>query len=113
MKICEQEQFSLFYNCFVLNLLEFFSHFYSNEVIENCYKVEVSFETELKLTSEKFLAIKINFVSGMKLDKRIEEAVPTGQQLQELGMRLRCLDEGSSDQVSPARPHSFKKIEIN
>jgi len=36
----------------------------------------------------------------MKLDKRIEEAVPAGQQLQELGMRLRCLDEGSSDQVS-------------
>ena len=35
----------------------------------------------------------------MKLDKRIEEAVPTGQQLQELGMRLRCLDDGS-DQVS-------------
>jgi hypothetical protein len=38
--------------------------------------------------------------SGMKLDKRIEEAVPTGQQLQELGMRLRCLDDGSSDQVN-------------
>jgi hypothetical protein len=37
---------------------------------------------------------------GMKLDKRIEEAVPAGQQLQELGMRLRCLDDGSSDQVS-------------
>lgn len=36
----------------------------------------------------------------MKLDKRIEEAVPAGQQLQELGMRLRCLDDGSSDQVS-------------
>ncbi|KAG5674039.1 hypothetical protein PVAND_004029 [Polypedilum vanderplanki] len=35
---------------------------------------------------------------GMKLDKRIEEAVPAGQQLQELGMRLRCLDDGSSDQ---------------
>jgi homeobox protein HoxA/B/C/D4 len=41
---------------------------------------------------------------GMKLDKRIEEAVPAGQQLQELGMRLRCLDDGSSDQVS-VRPH--------
>lgn len=39
----------------------------------------------------------------MKLDKRIEEAVPAGQQLQELGMRLRCLDDGSSDQVSTAR----------
>ncbi|KAL7017984.1 hypothetical protein ACKWTF_010591 [Chironomus riparius] len=35
---------------------------------------------------------------GMKLDKRIEEAVPAGQQLQELGMRLRCLDDGNSDQ---------------
>lgn len=35
----------------------------------------------------------------MKLDKRIEEAVPAAQQLQELGMRLRCLDDGSSDQV--------------
>lgn len=35
----------------------------------------------------------------MKLDKRIEEAVPAGQQLQELGMRLRCLDDGNSDQV--------------
>ena len=35
----------------------------------------------------------------MKLDKRIEEAVPAGQQLQELGMRLRCLDDGCSDQV--------------
>jgi hypothetical protein len=38
--------------------------------------------------------------AGMKLDKRIEEAVPAGQQLQELGMRLRCLDDGSSDQVT-------------
>ncbi|XP_040157772.1 homeotic protein deformed [Anopheles arabiensis] len=34
---------------------------------------------------------------GMKLDRRIEEAAPTGQQLQELGMRLRC-DDASSDQ---------------
>ena len=34
----------------------------------------------------------------MKLDRRIEEAAPTGQQLQELGMRLRC-DDASSDQV--------------
>lgn len=48
---------------------------------------------------------EINFsVPGMKLDKRIEEAVPAGQQLQELGMRLRCLDDGSSDQVSLS-PH--------
>lgn len=37
--------------------------------------------------------------AGMKLDRRIEEAVPAGQQLQELGMRLRC-DDASSDQVS-------------
>lgn len=37
----------------------------------------------------------------MKLDRRIEEAVPTGQQLQELGMRLRCDDTGSE-------PVSFK-----
>lgn len=35
----------------------------------------------------------------MKLDRRIEEAAPAGQQLQELGMRLRCEDVGS-DQVS-------------
>ena len=35
----------------------------------------------------------------MKLDRRIEEAVPAAQQLQELGMRLRC-DDASSDQVS-------------
>lgn len=58
----------------------------------------------------------------MKLDKRIEEAVPAGQQLQELGMRLRCLDDGSSDQVSwdmqaiPSNPHNspgLQKIEIN
>ncbi|XP_063704068.1 homeotic protein deformed [Culicoides brevitarsis] len=34
---------------------------------------------------------------GMKLDRRIEEAVPAAQQLQELGMRLRC-DDNSSDQ---------------
>lgn len=34
----------------------------------------------------------------MKLDRRIEEAAPAGQQLQELGMRLRC-DDASSDQV--------------
>lgn len=37
--------------------------------------------------------------TGMKLDKRIEEAVPAGQQLQELGMRLRCGDDDNSDQV--------------
>lgn len=52
----------------------------------------------------------------MKLDKRIEEAVPAGQQLQELGMRLRCLDDGSSDQVSIARilrRVGDWKIEIN
>ncbi|XP_065355220.1 homeotic protein deformed [Calliphora vicina] len=34
---------------------------------------------------------------GLKLEKRIEEAVPAGQQLQELGMRLRCDDEGSEN----------------
>lgn len=44
----------------------------------------------------------------MKLDKRIEEAVPAGQQLQELGMRLRCLDDGSSDQVILFRPHDLR-----
>lgn len=55
----------------------------------------------------------------MKLDKRIEEAVPAGQQLQELGMRLRCLDDGSSDQVNIvfnllARMKSqWNSIEIN
>lgn len=37
-------------------------------------------------------------IIGMKLDRRIEEAVPAGQQLQELGMRLRC-DDTSSEQV--------------
>lgn len=35
----------------------------------------------------------------MKLDRRIEEAVPTGQQLQELGMRLRCDDTGSEQVI--------------
>ena len=34
----------------------------------------------------------------MKLERRIEEAVPAGQQLQELGMRLRC-DDTSSEHV--------------
>ncbi|XP_055587715.1 homeotic protein deformed-like [Uranotaenia lowii] len=34
---------------------------------------------------------------GMKLDRRIEEAVPAGQQLHEIGLRLRC-DDGGSDQ---------------
>ncbi|XP_030373650.1 homeotic protein deformed [Scaptodrosophila lebanonensis] len=34
---------------------------------------------------------------GLKLEKRIEEAVPAGQQLQELGMRLRCDDMGSEN----------------
>uniref|UniRef100_A0A1A9W4J0 Homeotic protein deformed n=1 Tax=Glossina brevipalpis TaxID=37001 RepID=A0A1A9W4J0_9MUSC len=34
---------------------------------------------------------------GLKLEKRIEEAVPAGQQLQELGMRLRCEDTGSEN----------------
>lgn len=37
---------------------------------------------------------------GMKLDRRIEEAVPTGQQLQELGMRLRCDDTGSEQVIN-------------
>lgn len=32
---------------------------------------------------------------GLRLERRIEEAVPAGQQLQELGMRLRCDDSGS------------------
>lgn len=31
------------------------------------------------------------------MEKRIEEAVPAGQQLQELGMRLRCEDTGSEN----------------
>ncbi|XP_017487538.1 PREDICTED: homeotic protein deformed, partial [Rhagoletis zephyria] len=34
---------------------------------------------------------------GLKLEKRIEEAAPAGQQLQELGMRLRCDDTGSEN----------------
>lgn len=34
---------------------------------------------------------------GLRLEKRIEEAVPAGQQLQELGMRLRCDDSGSEN----------------
>ncbi|XP_055700047.1 homeotic protein deformed [Phlebotomus papatasi] len=32
---------------------------------------------------------------GLRLERRIEEAVPAGQQLQELGMRLRCDDTSS------------------
>lgn len=35
----------------------------------------------------------------MRLERRIEEAVPAGQQLQELGMKLRY-DDTSSEQVS-------------
>lgn len=31
------------------------------------------------------------------MEKRIEEAAPAGQQLQELGMRLRCDDTGSEN----------------
>lgn len=46
------------------------------------------------------------FPAGMKLDRRIEEAVPAGQQLQELGMRLRC-DDASSDQVINSCPPLF------
>lgn len=38
-------------------------------------------------------------ILGLKLERRIEEAVPAGQQLQELGRRLRCDDSGS-DNVS-------------
>lgn len=55
---------------------------------------------KVKILRYKKCSIFIPISSGMKLDKRIEEAVPAGQQLQELGMRLRCLDDGSSDQVS-------------
>lgn len=44
-------------------------------------------------------------VAGLKLDRRIEEAVPAGQQLQELGMRLRCDDIGS-DQVLYVEIHT-------
>lgn len=36
---------------------------------------------------------------GLKLEKRIEEAVPAGQQLQELFMKLRY-DDTSSENVS-------------
>jgi hypothetical protein len=54
---------------------------------------------------ESVFDLYFSFETGMKLDKRIEEAVPAGQQLQELGMRLRCLDDGSSDQVSGCDPH--------
>lgn len=38
---------------------------------------------------------KLIFSAGLRLERRIEEAVPAGQQLQELGMRLRCDDSGS------------------
>lgn len=42
----------------------------------------------------------LNVVSlGLRLDKRIEEAAPAAQQLQELGRRLRC-DDSSSEHVS-------------
>lgn len=37
------------------------------------------------------------FVAGLKLERRIEEAVPAGQQLQELGMKYRCDDSGSEN----------------
>lgn len=39
------------------------------------------------------------FFSGLKLERRIEEAVPAGQQLQELGMKLRY-DDACSDTVN-------------
>lgn len=54
----------------------------------------------IKLQLNYQFSTKPKPIPGMKLDKRIEEAVPAGQQLQELGMRLRCLDDGSSDQVN-------------
>ena len=44
---------------------------------------------------------RVEIPSGLRLERRIEEAVPAGQQLQELGMRLRC-DDTNSDHVSPA-----------
>ena len=48
----------------------------------------------------------------MKLDRRIEEAVPAGQQLQELGMRLRC-DDASSDQVINEKPKNYLNNSLN
>ena len=51
----------------------------------------------LKIDTKLFFCF-LSENAGMKLDRRIEEAVPAGQQLQELGMRLRC-DDASSDQV--------------
>lgn len=47
------------------------------------------------------------FLLGLRLDKRIEEAAPAAQQLQELGRRLRCDDSGS-EHVSLF--HLFLKI---
>lgn len=43
------------------------------------------------------LIFNISWKIGLRLEKRIEEAVPAGQQLQELGMRLRCDDSGSEN----------------
>lgn len=51
---------------------------------------------------------------GLRLERRIEEAVPAGQQLQELGMRLRCDDSGSEhvSTESKQRPRETTKNKI-
>ncbi|CAD6994842.1 unnamed protein product [Ceratitis capitata] len=43
------------------------------------------------------LILYSTFFYRTEMEKRIEEAAPAGQQLQELGMRLRCDDTGSEN----------------
>lgn len=52
-----------------------------------------------RYTPEGLILHVVDVLAGLRLERRIEEAVPAGQQLQELGMRLRC-DDTSSEHVS-------------
>lgn len=63
---------------------------------------------------EKLILFAMNSHSsiGMKLNKRIEEAAPAAQQLQELGRRLRCDDSGS-EAVSISFIFKFSMWKIN
>lgn len=51
----------------------------------------------LRLRKKMFVHLNTSgfYLLGLRLDKRIEEAAPAAQQLQELGRRLRCDDSGS------------------
>lgn len=59
---------------------------------------KVPIRTNFVFLNCSFHIIIILFL-GLRLERRIEEAVPAAQQLQELGMKLRC-DDSSSEHVS-------------